>query len=144
MIGLTLSQVKAGFFDRQAVLSATTRAEGQVLSRFGAFVRQRARTSIKARHAISRPGAPPSSHVGLLKQFILFAYDATRRSVVIGPARLNAKTGDAPRLLEYGGSAVRLRQGHVVRCQYRPRPYMTPAFARELPGLPPLWRDAIR
>ena len=144
MIGLTLSQVKAGFFDRQAVLRASTRAERQVLSRFGAFVRQRARTSIKARHAISRPDSPPSSHVGLLKQFILFAYDPTRRSVVIGPARLSTKDGDAPRLLEYGGSARRLRHGHVVRCTYQPRPFMTPAFARELPGLPPLWRDAIR
>ena len=145
MFDLRLKEAKAGFFDRQLVMAATSRAERQVLSRFGAFVRQRARTSIRSRRAISAPGLPPSSHVGLLKQFILFAYDPAHASVVIGPVRLNAKTsGDAPRLLEYGGSALRTRQGKLVRCQYRPRPFMAPSLAAEIGRLPPLWRDSIR
>ena len=144
MFAMKLSDAKRAFFDRARVINATTVAERQVLSRFGAYVRQRARTSIKARKAASRPGSPPSSHVGLLKQFILFAYDSTRASVVIGPMRLNAKAGDAPRLLEYGGSALRPKFGKLVRCQYQPRPFMHPAFDRELPHLPPLWRDSIR
>lgn len=145
MFSFTLRDTKSLFFDRTRVMNALTAAERRVLSRFGAFVRQRARTSIRQRTTVSAPGSPPSSHVGLLKQFIWFAYDPLRRSVVIGPVRLNAKTGgDAPRLLEYGGSAVRRRRGRMVRMQYHARPFMRPAFDRELSQLPPLWRDSIR
>jgi hypothetical protein len=144
VFGLRLKEAKAGFFDRQRVLSATSRAERKILSRFGAFVRQRSRTSIRSRQAISQPGSPPSSHVGLLRQFILFAYDSTRRSVVIGPAALNQKGGEAPRLLEYGGTAVRVRWGQARLARYRPRPFMVPAFSAEVGRLPPLWRDSIR
>ena len=144
MFNLKLSDAKRAFFDRAGVISAITAAQRQVLSRFGAYVRQRARTSIRQRRAISLPGSPPSSHVGLLRQFILFSFDATHASVVIGPMRLNAKAGDAPRLLEYGGSAMRPHHGKLVRCQYQPRPFMRPAFERELARLPPLWRDSVR
>ena len=145
MFGLRPSEAQRAFFDRAGVIAALTAAERRVLSRFGAFVRQRARTSIRTRKAVSAPGSPPSSHVGLLKQFIWFAYDPSHRSVVIGPVRLNAKnSGDAPRLLEYGGAATRLRRGRMVRMNYQPRPFMRPAFERELSQMPPLWRDSIR
>jgi hypothetical protein len=145
MFGMRLRQMKAGFFDRVAVMHATTRAERQVLSRFGAFVRTRARTSIRSRKATSRPGSPPSSHMGLLKQFIFFSYDPARRGVVIGPMRLNARTGgDAPQLLEYGGTAVRERWGRRRSVRYLPRPFMHPAYMAELARLPPLWRNSIR
>lgn len=141
---MRLAQAKAGFFDRAGVIAATTVAQRKVLSRFGAFVRQRARTSIRTRPGTSPPGGPPFSHVGLLRRFILFAYDAERGSVVIGPVRLNAKSGEAPRLLEHGGPALRVRWGLARRVSYAPRPFMRPAFDRELPHLPPLWRDSIR
>ena len=145
MFGVRLKQAKAGFFDRVAVMNATTAAERKVLSRFGAFVRTRARTSIKSRKATSRPGSPPSSHAGLLKRFILFAYDPARRGVVIGPTRLNAKTGGkAPPLLEYGGNVVRERWGRRRVVRYLPRPFMHPALDAELVRLPPLWRNSIR
>ena len=140
----TLADAKRTFFDRAGVIAAVSVAERSALSRFGAYVRQRARTSIKPRTGTSAPGAPPFSHVGLLRQFILFAYEPQRGSVVIGAVKLNAKSGDAPRLLEHGGTAQRLRHGKLVRCDYRPRPFMQPAFDRELSRLPPLWRDAIR
>jgi hypothetical protein len=145
MFDLRLKQAKAGFFDRAAVMNATTRAERQVLSRFGAFVRTRARTSIRSRKTTSRPGSPPSSHLGLLKQFIFFSYDPARRGVVIGPTRLNARTGgDAPPLLEYGGNAVRKRWGRTRVVRYLPRPFMHPAYDAELVRLPALWRNSIR
>ena len=87
------------FFDRRAVLSRVDAATQSVLSRFGAFVRQAARTSIRFRKKPSEPGQPPSSHTGLLRRFIFFSYEPRQRSVVIGPARLN-KTGDAPRAMK--------------------------------------------
>ena len=141
----TLVDAKRTFFDRAGVIAAVSAAERSALSRFGAYVRQRARTSIRPRSGTSVPGAPPFSHVGLLRQFILFAYEPSRGSVVIGAVQLGGKTGgDAPRLLEHGGSALRMRRGKLVRCQYQPRPFMQPAFDRELSRLSPLWRDAIR
>ena len=52
-------------------------------------VRTTARHSIHKRKRTIAPGEPPSSHTGLLRRFIFFGYDRERRSVVIGPARLN-------------------------------------------------------
>ena len=114
-----------------------------MLSRFGAFVRTRAKTSIRKRKGTSPPGSPPHSHVGLLRKFILFAYDPTRKSVVIGPTLIRAES-QAPRLLEHGGEAVRRTKTRTRRLRYRPRPFMQPAFAAEQSKLPPLWRDSVR
>jgi len=141
---MRLSDAKRAFFDAPQVLAATTAAERRVLSRFGAYVRQRARTSIRSRAGTSTPGMPPFSHTGLLKRFLFFAYDTSRRSVVIGPVRLDGRTGEALPLLEHGGTTQRPRPGRVDPSTYTPRPFMRPAFQRELSKLPPLWRDSIR
>ncbi len=144
MIGLRLDQAKSLFFDRQRVLASTNKAERKVLSKFGAFVRQRSRTSIRPRKGSSPPGSPPFSHTGLLRRNIFFAFDPGARSVVIGPTLLNAKAGVAPRLLEHGGTAT-LRRGSRLRpAVYRPRPYMRPAFETEQQKLPSLWKNSIR
>ena len=143
MIGLKINQAKGLFFDRAAVMSAADRAERRVLSRFGAFVRRGARSSIRRRKSVSRPGSPPSSHTGLLKRNIFFIYEPSRSNVVIGPILLNKAT-DAPVLLEHGGSVTRRRRGKRVRVTYRPRPFMGPAFEREKPKLPQMWRDSVR
>ena len=137
------------FFDRKAVKNAVDRGKRKVLSKFGAFVRQRAKTSIRKRKRTSAPGQPPSSHTGLLKKFIFFAYDRERDSVVIGPERLNQKTGDAPPALEHGGrsrvtSGSRRGKRMVRTVTIRQRPYMGPAFEKEKEGLPKLWKDSIR
>ncbi|MBA3936830.1 MAG: hypothetical protein H0X38_05160 [Planctomycetes bacterium] len=144
MLALRLDQAKRLFFDRAGVMQATTAAERQVLSRFGAFVRQRARTSIRPRRGTSQPGQPPFSHVGLLRTGILFAFDPERRSVVIGAVRLNQRGGEAPRLLEHGGTAWRAVHGTERAVRYRARPFMAPAFAAELARMPPLWKDSLR
>ncbi len=143
VIGMKLKQAKSLFFDRAAVQNAVGRAERRVLSKFGAFVRKGARTSIRKRKAISEPGKPPSSHTGLLRQNIYFVYEPNRASVVIGPIELNRGT-EAPRLLEHGGQVVRKEGQKRVRMTYRPRPFMGPAYERELPKLPALWRDSVR
>ncbi len=139
---------KQMFFDRKAVTSRVDRATRKVLSRFGAFVRTGARHSIRKRKATSAPGEPPSSHTGLLRKFIFFGYDRDRRSVVIGPQRLNQKVGDAPHALEYGGTStvvegLRSRR-KKRRIKVAARPFMGPAFEREQPKLPAMWAKSIK
>jgi hypothetical protein len=146
---MRIDQFRGLFFDAKKVIDATTKAERKVLSRFGAFVRRSARSSIRKRRKVSSPGQPPSSHTGLLRRFIFFAYDPWRKSVVIGPARLNQKVGDAPRALEHGGrsrvTAGRRRRRRVVRTvTIGARPFMGPAFDKEKPKLSAMWRDSIR
>ncbi len=145
MIGMS---VKRMFFDRKAVTSRVDRAARRVLSKFGAFVRRRAKSSIHKRKRASAPGEPPSSHSGLLRRFIFFGYDRTRRSVVIGPQMLNQKIGDAPHALEHGGTStvvegLRSRRGKR-RVKISARPFMGPAFERERPKLPKMWANSVR
>lgn len=109
------------FFDRKIVIDAIGRANAMGLSKAGAFVRQRARTSIRRRKSISEPGQPPHAHAkgntfASIKA-IFFAFEPRRASVVIGPVGLgNRKTifgsysaGAVPNLLEFGGTALRRR-----------------------------------
>lgn len=144
MLKLTLKGAKAGFFDSPAVIKAVDRANRKVLSKFGAFVRTRARTSIRKRKGTSPPGGPPYSHTGILRNLILFAYDIQGKAVVIGPV-LSSKPTGAPENLEYGGEAIIPgHKGPAQRAEIKPRPYMGPAMEAERPGLPALWKDAIR
>lgn len=141
--------LKPVFFDRPRVRRAIGRAARAVLSRFGAFVRQRARTSIRRRKAVSAPGSPPSSHAGLLRAGIQFGYEPETMSVLIGPEPINRPTG-APRLLELGGvGTVEERDRKTGRRRtrkaiYRPRPYMLPAFNLELQKLPGYLAGSVR
>ena len=142
MIGF---DIKKCFFDREAVASKADAATRRVLSKFGAFVRRTAKGSIRNRQRPAPPGSPPSSHTGLLKKFIFFGYDPGQRSVVIGPTRLDRRgQGEAPSLLEYGGQTTLVRGGKRERATYRARPYMGPAFEKEQPKLPAMWRDSVK
>jgi hypothetical protein len=155
---------RANFFRPELILAKADRARRRALSKAGAFVRQRAKTSIRKapmadaetgailrgrrkkgramRPAISKPGDPPYSHEGSLKRLIFFAYDERRDSVVIGPAVF--KNGEAPRLLEHGGAARRRgADGNLRTVHYRPRPYMAPALRAELPKFRELLRGMI-
>ncbi len=120
---LRLEVAKASFFDRAKVDRAIDAGTKRVLSRFGAYVRQRARTSIKNRKGASKPGTPPHAHIyvtrtsdnprsakkgakrWLFKSSIVFSYDAERKAVVIGPTLLNGsqRNPTVPELLEKGG-----------------------------------------
>ncbi|MBN2377062.1 MAG: hypothetical protein JXD22_11715 [Sedimentisphaerales bacterium] len=100
------------FFDKPKVINAVGRATRKVLSKFGAYVRRTAKTSIRKRKKVSAPGQPPASHTGRLKKLIFFAYDPIKASVVIGPALGNMISfngsgkpvrGTVPETLEYGG-----------------------------------------
>lgn len=119
------------FFDRAAVAEKLDPAVRRALSKFGAYVRRRAQTSIRPRKGTSRPGQPPHSHAGLLRKFIFFSYDRASESVVIGPTLLKPDS-TAPAALEYGSET------HAAR------PYMRPAYEAELPKVPDLFRDMIK
>jgi hypothetical protein len=137
-----------GFFDSKKVIAAVDKAERRVFSRFGAFVRRTAKSSIRKRKRSAEPGRPPSSHTGLLKRFIYFAYEPASHNVVIGPIALSGKIGAAPLALEHGGRskvATRDRGRRVVRTSMvEARPFMGPAFEKEKPKLPSMWRDSVR
>ena len=126
----TLADVKRSFFDADRVLKSMDRATRRVLSKGGAFVRQRAKTSIRYRKDPAPPGRPPSAHkTGMrtktnrktgvtkrqasspLRDLIFFAYDDASKSVVIGPVIFPsaARKGTPPRL-EYGGTSPGLRR----------------------------------
>lgn len=121
------------FFDSELVKRSMDAATRRALSKFGAFVRTRAKTSIRKRKAISAPGSPPSSHTGKLRKSIFFSYDKAAKSVVVGPLRHGK---NAAELLEHGGGS----EGKY----YRARPFMGPAFQRELPNAPKLFKDSMR
>ena len=147
MIGIKID--KSMFFDRPAVLGAVDRATRKVLSKFGAFVRTAARSSIRKRKAESQPGSPPSSHVGTLKRLIFFGYDPANKSVVIGPTPLGGNAV-VPELLEQdhiAGTTRRVRgksHGKGVVMTYRARPFMGPAMEQEKSKLPALWANSVK
>lgn len=142
MIGMNLAQTKSGFFDRPKVQRAMDRATARVHSKFGAFVRTRARSSIRKRKRVSEPGMPPSGHTGLLKKFIFFAWDQQRKSVVIGPAKLNKPAN--LKALEEGGKTVRETAKGPRPITIQARPFMRPAFEAEKPMLSRLWANSVR
>lgn len=135
-----IASVKKLFFDRKSVLAGMDQATRKALSKFGAYVRQRSRSSLKTKKGTAPPGAVPFSHTGKLKAGILFSFDPSTRSVVIGPTRFTSGSGDAPRLLESGG--VGKVGGRPA--SYPARPFMAPAFAAELPRAAAQFKGLIR
>jgi hypothetical protein len=145
MLRVDFKTAKGMFFDRAKVKRKVDARTKKVLSKFGAFVRQTSRRSIRTRKKSSSPGEPPSSHTGTLKKFIFFGYDSHRRSVVIGPVVADGKSGKASAALEYGGT-VTITSGAAKgkTATIEPRPFMGPAFVKEQTTLPGLWRDSIK
>ena len=77
-------RAKQLFFDRRLVQNRMSKANRKALSKAGAFIRRRARSSLRRRKRVSAPGQPPSVHstdgVATLKN-ILFAYEPNLESV---------------------------------------------------------------
>ncbi len=139
------------FFTTKAVKRSVDRATRAVLSKAGAFVRQRARSIIRPRKRSARPGEPPSSHTGLLRRFIYFGYAPGSKSVVIGPAKLSSGVRPGyghttvPEVLEVGGTVTAPGSGkHKQTRRYRGHPYMGPALEAEKRKFPTLWRNSVR
>lgn len=108
------------FFDRSVVERRLDRATHRALSQAGAFVRRRARSSLRRRKSVSAAGSPPSVHsahpFATLKN-ILFGFDG-RDSVVVGPvgfSRMRSRgtirlSRVAPNIHEFGGQVSRVRR----------------------------------
>jgi len=140
MVGLTISQARAGFFDRPAVIRAVGKAKAAVLSKFGAYVRRSARTLIRPagkKGAVSRPGEPPRAHVGHLRNRISFAWDLRSQSEVIGPEKFNQNfvegygkpvKGVVPQILEQGG------QISIIELRYPGGPWYRASLRRARSG----------
>lgn len=167
---LKIEAVARSFFDREAVQKALGKKLARGLSRFGSYVMTGARGRIRKRKKPSKPGQSPTNWTGALKQGIVFAADLTKKSVVIGPVRINGRSsGTAPQVLEHGGqittgqTAQKYRIGDIAALRpggrkvklrsaaqaalasrlssasatasmktIAPRPYMKPAFDKEL------------
>lgn len=130
--------LQAAFFDKAGVIDAVDAGTRSAFSKYGAYVRTRAKSSIRKRKTSAPPGSPPSSHAGDLKRLIFFAYDANTKSVVVGPVAF--RKGEAPRLLEHGGTAT--RRGKPAH--YRGNPTMLPAAKAEMPKFPDLIRGMVK
>lgn len=125
MIGATFKvNPTKWFFDRQLVLDKVDKARVRNLSKIGAYIRTRARRSIRPSKTASRPGNPPHSHIGLLRDKIYFSYDNDTGGAVVGPVKLNLisvvngsfRSGTVPEILEYGGTIGVVEQwSHWVR-----------------------------
>jgi len=171
---MSKSAIKRMFFDRQAVIDAVGAAEAKVFAKGGAFVRRRARSSLRRSSRTSRPGEPPKGKTGKLRDYVFFSFDPARRTVLVGPARIVTRNngrdgrpvaGTEPEVLETGGQVTLLevlKGGKWLRptrrdrtqlsrlpTRYRKvdiaaRPFMRPALEAEAARFPELFRNAVR
>lgn len=134
-MGINFStRLKSVFFDRAVVKNSLDKWTLDKLSSLGAFVRTSARSLLRKRKRVSRPGEPPSIHSqddNATLRKVEFGYDAARGSVVIGPMPLNHKhliggqiqRGAVPRTLERGGRIgfreMLLRDGRWIKIGWR-------------------------
>jgi len=171
-------KIKQFFFEPDKVLRKAKNAKKAILSRAGARLRQWARRSIRPRKpgVYSRPGSPPYSHVESQHRalnrkrkkagaapvslgfqgirHILYGYDPSRDTVIVGPISNGRTSKPATRTLEFGGTvnvmvrkrSSRGRRSERVRrsAKIAPRPYMRPAMHAIAPSLPKMWQGAIR
>ena len=142
-------KVKDFFFDRATVIAHLDPRKRKFLSKFGAFVKTRAKRSIRPggkSNIISQPGETPRGHEGSLRKNIFNAFDPDNESVVIGPIILPGKIGaEALEALEFRGETVieRMNRGKRKRetVNIEARPFMTPAFEAEKSNISSIWRS---
>ena len=134
-MALDLKLVKLAFLDTVEVQKQADQATLAGLKKIGAFVRTRARSSIRKRKKSAPPGRPPHSHRGDLKRLIFFTWDPSTRSVVVGPVKFESKQGGmvpAPQLLEHGGDVVRSKLVGVKTTTRVATPRQKAAFRRKV------------
>jgi len=133
------------FFNGNRIVRSVQRANRSALMRAGAFIRRRARSSIRKRKSVSDPGKPPSSHTGRLRGLILFGYDRAAQTVVVGPKATGGRD-QAGETLEHGKVVTRRERRRRRRMRYRARPFMGPALEKETEAgsFPKLWANAVK
>lgn len=127
-------KTKDWFFDRQKVVDALKKAKRKSLREAGGFVRTTARRSMKrvspakraklaerGQRTQSPAGSPPNCHVqGPSLKTILFAFEPSTESVIVGPVQFNTQNSTiakvqstTPGLHERGESAT-IREFRVI------------------------------
>ena len=123
---------KTQFFDRE-VAARLEPFKKKTLTTFGRYTRRDAKSSMKKykKGKPSKPGQPPKVRRGQIKRFLFYVFDEPTESVVIGPTYLaSKKSTTVPAMLEYG-------KGKLAK-----RPFMQPAYKKNIPKLPQIIEDA--
>lgn len=144
MIGVTFKPVTQTFLVVEKVTDPLEKAKRRRLRGFAEDVIKRVRNSINITPRVSRPGDPPNSRRGTYPRSIVAKVDDKTDTVSIGPAKLSGGDARIPSLLEHGGVVVRQRRGRPVRYNYRARPHMAPAFAKEIAKEPGRWANQVK
>lgn len=133
--------------ESKRVLDRMNAAARKVLMQQGAYIRKVAQNSMTPKDRPSAPGHAPRSITGLLRDFLLFSWDSSSSSVVVGPAALKGGVAVVPRILEEGGTELatvkRGREWKKQQVTIAPRPYMAPALERSQAQLPQLWAKSV-
>ena len=140
---IDLALVKKTILEAKKITDAMDRATQKVLEKFGAFVRQRAMHSVRKRKAVSKPGQPPSSHLGLIRDHILFQVELASKNVVIGPMKMDRISPTALQSLEHGGSSLIMHHGKTMSVMIQKRPFMQPAFDVEKEKAAEMFRNSL-
>jgi len=128
------------FFDRENVIKHVKDGTKSALSKLGSYVRRTAKGLIRPGKKAAKPGNPPHSHAGQLKELIYFGYDEQTESMVVGPQLFKRRNPTVPDLLEHGGTTTDYRGR---RATYRGNPFMLPALEKESAKAPSLFANAI-
>lgn len=138
---------KQFFLDRKAVIDAVGKGNVVALARAGGYIRTLARRSMRPggkKNATAPPGTPPRYHAKNLRDLIFFALFGS--GVRIGPVKF--RKGEAPALLEFGGTATRTdnRTGKRYTARYRGNPFMQPALNQAVSQgkVSEAWRGVVR
>ena len=97
---LSIASRVSGSIDTSGIKNLVDRKKKQRLRQFGAYVRTTARQSIRKTKATSKPGDPPKSHHGALRDLIYFAVSELGDNVTIGPLPFRKRISP---IVEYGG-----------------------------------------
>jgi len=152
----------AGIVGAKKLVLYKSRVQGHVdrvtwraMGRMGAYCRMVAKRMLSNfTHGPSRPGHPPHSHTGLLRNKLWWSRKHGGSEVVVGPEDLTKEgyplgstmygTVTVPQLLEHGSGtvgAVRDRKGR--KKSYKKRPYMRPAYDLTRQYQRKLWAQAL-
>ena len=115
------------------------RSSKRSLFRIGSVTRRRIRQTVRRRKNPAAVGKPPSAHRtggGGLK-YVLFAVNAIRGNVIMGPARTPSKgSRPAPGVQEGGGVTYIQTKDGIKRFNIGEHPFVGPAFKAVQPRYP--------
>lgn len=127
----------------ERVRRESERVQKRTLFKAGGFGRKVMKNSIRKRKGPSRPGSPPHSHVGPLRDLMAYEVDQSLAAVTIGPKIFRASRGlptPVPEVLDVGGHVTTGRRRRRVKIAARP--FVRQAFEKTTQKLPDLIQQA--